>query len=106
MNLACVRVVRASRQSFHYISSPQTTRSTNLFERLIRRDPDIDFYGPNAQVALTCLPDGFNVESEGCRTDTVNQLRTCICSKDYCNGDERFYGLFFTTFLGLLGNLA
>ncbi|KAH7698352.1 hypothetical protein AAVH_34558 [Aphelenchoides avenae] len=41
------------------------------------------------QVALTCLPADtrfYELEPEGCRTNPITQLRTCVCyDHDYCN---------------------
>lgn len=59
-------------------------------------DDALDFNGPHSQIALTCLPryaddaGALEAESEGCRTDTLNQLRTCICwGADYCNDSQK-----------------
>lgn len=83
-----MRVVRPSR-NFLYTLDPTAAKPSDYFVH----DEDTYFHGSNAQVALTCLPESVNaldLEFEGCRTDPVKQLRTCICyTKDYCNLGSR-----------------
>ncbi|KAI6190024.1 hypothetical protein M3Y97_00071900 [Aphelenchoides bicaudatus] len=63
--IACVRVARPR---FRPVldTATNTKTSTNFIGNLLR-DDNIDFHGPNAQVALTCLPESasiFELDSE------------------------------------------
>ncbi|KAI6186479.1 hypothetical protein M3Y98_00137000 [Aphelenchoides besseyi] len=89
--VACLRVVRPIRQSF-YIHSYETTPQPHSIVGGIRqmlRGENADFHGPNIQTALTCLPADttrLELEPEGCRTNQLSRLRTCVCyNTDYCN---------------------
>uniref|UniRef100_A0AC34QDK5 Uncharacterized protein n=1 Tax=Panagrolaimus sp. JU765 TaxID=591449 RepID=A0AC34QDK5_9BILA len=68
--VACLRIVRqTSNGDFYYSRTGQTSGET--------------------EVAMTCLPSdtrSYDLEPEGCRTNPINNVRTCVCyGHDYCN---------------------
>ncbi|KAI6228768.1 hypothetical protein M3Y99_01185400 [Aphelenchoides fujianensis] len=92
--VACLRVVRPPRTSYYAAHYAETTPHSLLGNvRTLMRGDNADFHAPTAQVALTCLPDdtrSFELEPEGCRTNQLSRLRTCVCYWEYCNaGDTR-----------------